>query len=515
MFGRDQNLPEGGIEVDSMQKIRNIKAGSRLIAAFCLALLLGGCGSLATASPDPGLTEEQKKEEMTYFVLTPAEGTEDSDLEISKAMVLHRVELLAGDTEYFLEEEDRLRIWMDPSCFDGEPTLDYLRSFVIRPGIMHLADTISKEDLGEALLLRRDDVESAELVTGLPDSMTEARLPFVSPSGSYLKLVLADSFTEEHREELDALGKAMTLMFDTELVLNGITDTVVIYYIYMDADGKTLYAASEQENGKKLEKLKWFIEEPDMPARWSAMIIDAIDWIAPEEMKEAPGSLQITKEEITGTWCRLELAPSSGTLSAEEQEIVLRCIAARLDCLERPYALGRIRNGNGGIAVAVGTERMGLLIADLLGSRRGFVVQMQEKMGYSINDFDLRLEEDPKGRLSGLRIDGSESQKDKLSRITDEGIRAGEERIFLFHKSRDIMIASAKVQEPVGDGKILLTDNGYLSGDPVTEKDRWFYSFLALVSGDELPEDLGARYLIIKEDGTYGSEQDFGIGTGK
>ena len=498
----------------SQKKIMN-RAGS-FIAASCLALLLAGCGGSAPAAPDTGRTEAQKKEEMLQIQLLPPEGITAGDREASEALIRDRIRHISGEREYFLEEdEEGLTVWLDNSCVCGAPAIDFLRAFVIRPGTLHLSDKAAKETLAEAVLLDRGDIETAEVVTVLPETLPEKLLPVKSASGTYLKMTMTDAFVRSHREQFDTWDKSVILMQDTEMVLDGTTNIIIHYYVYVDEDGKVLYAASDQEDPAVMEHLAWFVSSPVLSAGWSAACIEAVDWLTPEDMGENAGQLQKRRGEITGTWCRLDLDPSDGTLTGDEKKTALRCIAARLDALGAPYALGQPPAGeDGGIRIAVGTDRMNLLIAELLGSCSSLAIRMGEGLGYSIEDAQLRIDEKD-GAISGIWLDGADGQKNKISKVTDEGLREGSSRLYLLCGRDAVPVLSASLSTQAGDGRVLLTDSNYLSDGPVSVEERWFYDFLVLVSSDELPADFSMQWMITKDDGSYGTEDDFGIRPGE
>ena len=442
---------------------------------------------------------------MYRFTLSANEEMTVKEFNAAAQLVKNRLDTLAGDIDYgFQLLEDSIELIIPDEMLGGVDPVLAMKWYISRPIDLYLADLETEHPtMGKpkSVSLSRSDIESVSLKAGPIEGVDASQFGIDTQNYSYIELVLTEDFAQKAAAEFEDWSRlilAQDISFDDWCYIHTIPQ----------ADGRSFLLLNSDLGSNYIETVYYNYSHDSFEHAFSVDVEKRINW---ERTDEAfvPGALQCNESELTGESVLVFYNTSITDRKSGDWINTLSAIKARLDVLERPYAIGVYESeGQHKLVVKTSPDRMGLPIMKMLvGSRLEISCGLKK---IYVSSFSIS---EQTAASSGIEYHislESYSEEDSLSALTAD--LGKDETAEILLSVSDLPVLSTTLTGSPEDNSICFNTLYFNSHETLGDEHIWLLNLLDRVLFGSTPYSLyfeGYEF-VADENGNLPDESSFG-----
>lgn len=419
-------------------------------------------------------------------VLVPDEEMTVSNFVEARRIVEERIQILAGETPYSIEEDEDgcLSIITALSVFENYDAQAFYDMMI--SGVWNTEIGKYVESSGTYLRcdIDNEDFVSVALQLGANDNMTAEQSELIHPEANrYIYLVLTDEKAKEIRE-----------VFPQESILNLYMDFRAEEEIHdsisvsLSEDGKEMYLYGnfiQKGNFGDLLTYNLSHQTYEQPFRLYCEI--TADWESPDDSM-LTGEYQRREGEISDPAVTVSYSQndqSALNLSKGEWAYILVNLKERLDQFKIPYAIGAEKDDARQIVLKMEAADTNAFVLNSL-MEKGHMVTIAGRWkvyGTPVSPQNTSMElihSQEEGYQYLVRLD-KENWKN-FQKFTEELLASGINELFI--RLGEYYVAQCTIEEPVTDGRIIFDHLCDENESMITEENRYLFDYLSTFALD-------------------------------
>lgn len=424
-------------------------------------------------------------------VLIPTEEMTVSNFVEARQIVEERIQVLAGEEPYTVEEDKDgcLSIVTSLSIFEGYDAPEFYDMMISGTWNTEIGKYVESSGTYLRCSVSCEDFETVALQTGVNSRMTAEQSELIgAEANKYIYLVLTDEKAAQIREIFPEESiLQLYLDFQTE---EDIHDSISVS---VSQSGKELYLYGNFiQKGRFGELLTYNLSQDTFEQDFQLYCEIAADWESPDGSM-LTGEYQRTESAITDPAVTVSYSQnqqSTLNLSKGEWAYILVNLKERLDQFQIPYAIGSEKDDSRQIVLKLQAEDATTFILDSLmekgymltiaGRWREYGTPVSEKKGMTDGATMEMIHREGESYQYCVRLD-KENWK-SFQQFTEELLEGGMNELFI--KIGEYYVAKCIIDAPITDGRILFDRLCDEQESPITEENRYLLDYLSAFAVD-------------------------------